>query len=197
MAESASDTALVEAVHENLIREDVNPIDLARWLREVKREKNLTNTELSTLFGKSHSWASQYLVLLNCDGGIQAAVAAGQIDVVSARRLQSVEDSNVRHSLLTHAVRGGASQTTISSWVARERVSKEGGMGNGVLPDSGEPPAPLAPLVFTCFYCGASTPSEEQISIPFCSECYQTFVQAVENEASKVKESPAAEDPPA
>lgn len=194
VADSKGDTALVEAVHENIIREDVNPIDLGRWLREVKREKDLTNSEVSALFGKSHGWASQYLVLLKCDGGIQAAVAAGQIDVVSARRLQSVEDSNIRHSLLTHAVQGGASQATISGWVAREKIREKGDHAWGDGEESGEESEPPAELTFVCGWCGLDRPSEDMINVPFCSECFAAFKQAVKLEEKQEKKSSAAEE---
>jgi len=194
VAESTSEIALVEAVHENLVREDVNAIDLARCLREVKREKNLTNSEVSALFGKSHGWAGQYMVLLNCDGGIQAAVAAGQLDIISARRLQSIEDDNTRHVLLTHAVRSGASQATIGGWVSREKAREDGGFSDGVLPDDGDPPAEPEALVFTCRWCGESNASEEMITMPFCSRCYQDYIHAMKLEAAQAESGTAIEE---
>jgi len=188
VAETSADSSAIEVVHENLIREDVNPIDLARWLQRVKREKGLTNEALSSLFGKSRGWSGHYLALLNCDGGIQAAVAAGQIDVISAQRLQSVVDPSTRHSLLTHAVKGGASQSVIAGWVAREKgnyVSEtESGVGPGDLgPIEAEPS-----LMFECLFCYAEKPAENQVLIPLCSECYQAFKEAEKLEHKKIGE---------
>lgn len=184
VADGEGDTALVETVHENLMREDVNPIDLGRWLREVKDRKGLTNEALSSLFGRSHGWAGQYLVLLKCDGGIQAAVAAGQIDVISARKLQSIEDSNVRHSLLAHAVRGGASQAVIGSWVAREKAGGRSSPGESG-EDQEEIPEPASgppPLTLPCGWCGKIVPSEVMITVSFCIDCFGAFQEAVQNE---------------
>ncbi len=188
VADSSDDVALAEAVHENFVREDVNPVDLAGWLQQVKQAKGLTNEALSSLFGKSRGWAGHYLALLHCDGGIQAAVAAGQIDVASAQRLQSVEDPNVRHSLLKHAVVGGASQSVISRWVAGakgESVYSETGPEMEV--DQENVPEP-EPLVFECAFCRGEKPSEDQVAMPVCSECFQAFRAAAKIEQKKIEE---------
>ena len=176
--ESAADVE--EMVHENLMREDLNPLDLANWLAQVKRVEGLSNETLSARFGFSRGWAEQYLALLRCDDEIQRAVGGGKIDMVSARRLQTVKNPDRRQALLESAVRGGASQSVIAGWVAQEQVA-EGTRpavprASGALDQADEKPPELK---FICLWCNGQFSTEKMITARFCPECYGNLNLAI------------------
>ncbi len=176
---------LVETVHENMVREDVNSMDLATYLDKLRIEKGLTNEALSKMFGKSAAWAGHYLALLRCDPAIQQAVAVGKVDVLSARRLQTIKRPDVRSSLLGFVIKSGASQATIKGWVDREKAN-EGGVDGRADPESEETEETAEPeYKFECCWCAEMYPMDEQISLPFCGICFQQFKEAVKLEERK------------
>jgi len=185
VATAGDKLAGVEMLHENIIREDVSPVDLGRWLAELKARERLTLEDLGARFGRSRTWAEQYIALTRCDAEIQAAVEAGRVDMVSGRRLQQVRNRERRLNLLEHAVRSGASQNTISSWVAKEQVRE--GKRPAAPPVSGalDQARPSEELTFTCVWCLKQTPQEKMILARFCGPCYTDFKQAVIYEQEK------------
>jgi len=182
VADGESDTAVEEMVHENLMREDLNPLDLANWLAQIKGMEGLSNEVLSAKFGFSRGWAEQYLALLKCDDNIQVAVAQGKIDIVSARRLQTIKDPVRREALLESAKRSGASQSVISGWVAQEQVREGTRPGvpqaSGALDQVEKPPE----LTFICLWCNDKFSTEKMITARFCPECYSDLNTAINKE---------------
>ncbi len=191
VVEGSAHDYLVDTVHENLMREDVNPMDLAQWLQDIKMEKGLTVEALSQMFGKSGGWAGHYLGLLKCDGDIQVAVAQGKIDVISARRLQTVPDAAVRHSLLGHVIQSGASQAVIAGWVKKEKASA-GYVGSALGPaEPGADEETVEIQSFLCGWCNEKKEVADQLMMSLCSVCYQSFREAAKVEQSRLTDESA------
>ncbi len=179
-------------VDENMVREDISPVDLATWLVLYKQSSGLTNEALGKQFGRGRGWVDMYVGLAHCDEDIQAAVGARHIDINSGRRLQSIEDPESRRMLLKHCVESGASQAVISSWVAREQVRT--GQRPAAPPASGAIPesAPPNDLTFNCFWCGELIPMDKMITARFCGPCFTNLKAAVAAE-NKMNEEPEPE----
>jgi len=187
----------VAMLHENIVREDVDPVSMGRWLLELKKRQDLTNDEIGKMFGYSKSWVESLISLTRCDEPIQDAISAGLIDKQSGRRLQSIADPVQRRELLRHAVKSGATQAVISGWVAHEQV--RAGTRPAAPPISGA--LRVGPssedLTFTCAWCKKTEKMQHMITARFCPECYSAFKAAVEVEARMAadnKNSPDQDD---
>ncbi len=77
---------------ENLQRKDLNPVEQARALQSLIHEFNLSQEEVATSIGKSRSFVTNQLRLLNLPDEIIEALAASQISVGHAKVLLSVKD---------------------------------------------------------------------------------------------------------
>jgi ParB/RepB/Spo0J family partition protein len=83
--------ARAAALAENLIREDLDPIDTARALRDLGEAEGLgTHAKLAERVKKSPSWVSEHLRLLKLPEGVQAAIAEGSVPVEAERELRAV-----------------------------------------------------------------------------------------------------------
>jgi len=178
--------ARIATVHENLVREDVDPVDLGYYLLQVKNERGMTLEEVGAYFGYSKGWADQYIALTRVDPEIKQAVSDGHIDITSARRLMSVKDVERRKIMLMHAVQDGASQRTLNSWITAAEV--EQGTRPAYPPVSGAVPSrePVpADLTFTCAWCNNAASTSDMVVMRFCVPCYEMIRNAIEIERSK------------
>ena len=83
--------AKAAALAENLIREDLDPIDTARALRDLGEAEGLgTHAKLAERVKKSPSWVSEHLRLLKLPEGVQAEIALGNVPVEAERELRAV-----------------------------------------------------------------------------------------------------------
>lgn len=167
------------SLHENMMREDVNHLDLARQLFQLKKETALADQEIGALFNRTQPWVTMHLRLLRTDENIQAAVEAGRINYQGALALQGHPDPTRRRVLLEVAVKGGASDQQIKNWVASEKAE-------GITPSPGfsssevqSPPATPVPLTFKCECCGKITDVNDEVRLRLDSECYSDVKQAI------------------
>ncbi len=83
--------ARAAALAENLIREDLDPIDTARGLAALAEADNLTtHKEIAEKVEMSVAWVSQHLRLLALPEGVQSQIAAGCVPVEAERDLRKV-----------------------------------------------------------------------------------------------------------
>jgi ParB family chromosome partitioning protein len=78
---------------ENLIRDDLDPIDTAQGLADLAAAENLTtHQQIADRIGKkkSASWVSAHLRLLKLPEGVQAFIGKGEIPVDGERALRNV-----------------------------------------------------------------------------------------------------------
>jgi len=162
-------------LEENIQREDVNAMDIARYLLYFIKEKGETVKGLAQKFNKSTDWVNLQLRLLECDPMAQEAVAAGVLPYASALELQKIDNPEHRDTLTRSAIEGGASHRTIKSWVqsyqSQQEFHNKVATGEYVTPST----SPPDPLKFKCFLCGRRHDNNDMITVRVGSECYQVL----------------------
>ena len=110
------------ALVDNLQREDLSPLEEAHALHDMVQEYNYTQRQLAERLGKSQTWISQRLILLNLAPAVAAQVASGEVDPATARELArlapAVQAPVVAH-LQQHAIRSKAAQTFVQGVLDR------------------------------------------------------------------------------
>lgn len=91
--------AMALAITENIQREDLNVIELARAYSILLDQFNITQEELALAVGKSRSAVTNILRLLQLPQEIQEYVLSGELSMGHARALLSLEQSNQRVSV--------------------------------------------------------------------------------------------------
>ncbi|HXL02992.1 MAG TPA: ParB/RepB/Spo0J family partition protein [Candidatus Atribacteria bacterium] len=94
--ESRLEIALVE----NLQREDLPPLDLARGIKKLMEDFNLTQEEVAERVGKKRSTIANLLRLFDLPPSIQDLLQEGKITLGHAKALLSVESQEKQEELV-------------------------------------------------------------------------------------------------
>lgn len=116
------DSSLVEAVVENLQRQDLTPLEEANAYRQLLEEYGMTQDEVAEKVGKSRPSVANTLRLLQLPGPVQTMVDAGSLSAGHARALAGLEDDRYATYLAEKAVAEGWSVRQIEDAV---RLRKE------------------------------------------------------------------------
>ena len=77
---------------ENIQRQNLNPLETAKAIRELMDEHNMTQEDISKTLGKSRSSIANTLRILNLDERVQEMIEMGQISEGHARTIASIEN---------------------------------------------------------------------------------------------------------
>lgn len=82
------------AIIENLQREDLNPVEAARAIKQLMEEFNMTQEMAADRIGKSRSAIANTLRLLTLDEKVLDLIAKGELSAGHGRALVVIEDKN-------------------------------------------------------------------------------------------------------
>ncbi len=77
---------------ENIQRQNLNPLETAKAIRELMDEHNMTQEDISKTLGKSRSSIANTLRILNLDERVQEMIEMGKISEGHARTIASIEN---------------------------------------------------------------------------------------------------------
>ena len=164
-------------LHENLIRQDVSPLETAKYLNHLRTASGKTVEELAKQFRYSTTWVYQHLKLLETNVEIQIAVDAEKISLQAGLELMRIPNESRRLSLLDSAVRTGATTLLIRSWVNQELADL--GMRAPSPPVSpGAAMSDIPQITFVCALCLHTHHSDKQIIVRVDPDCYAVTQQA-------------------
>ena len=139
--------AAVVQVHENAIREDLNPAEEATWWWELlERECHGDTNELAGLLKLSRQHVERRLALKTGDEDVFAALGQGLIAAGVAEELNRITDRSRRVMYLDAAVKGGATRALIRQWRQQgetfDALQVAAGAVAEALPETSWPAAP-------------------------------------------------------
>ena len=164
----------VMKMHENIGRQDINPIDWAIQLEYLKKQYSLTNAKLSEMTGFSPAWVSEHLEIINYPEEVLIAIREGTLSFSAARELAKIKDKNKREIYVRSAVRGGVTPTLAARWkieANREPIKQEGELNNPTPQNTGNVPEPTEPV---CALCDQPIPFDDIITLQVHSACQPT-----------------------
>jgi ParB family transcriptional regulator, chromosome partitioning protein len=95
------------ALIENVVREDLNPVDEARACAALVDDLGLSKEELARRIGRSRPAVSNLIRLLDLPDDALALLEAGELSEGHGRALLSVPDNDLRRRLARSAAAGG------------------------------------------------------------------------------------------
>ena len=129
------------AVIENLQREDLNPVEMARAFQRLQEEFRMTQREIAAKLGKSRETVANTVRLLDLPEYIQDALQKGNISESHARFLLAVENPAAQRQLFDDIAEHGLTVRDV-----KERVKRfGGGIGHRGRPSLAEMEANLPP----------------------------------------------------
>lgn len=165
-------------IEENLVREDVNNLDLGYFLRHICEREGLTQREVAERFGHGAPWANRYIRLTMLDDETQAAVQEGVLAGRSALELQRVDNEELRKALTREAVIREQSLATVRQ-VADQYVRNKQGIDQAVEAAGAireEQAATVGAL--RCFGCGTLATERAGDMVWLCVGCTRAIQQS-------------------
>src|SRR5581483_3980862 len=162
MEETFIDAVIVEAsdavadeqrMAENLYREDINPVDEARYIHKMVEEHKVSPEQLAEMTGKSEAYLQARYELLDYPQYLLEAIEKGQVGLTAAQWLVRIENEQVRQEYVRFAILGGITATRARAWFESWKAGQVPMVeGQIVVPDrtaAGEP----IPIFDTCAIC--------------------------------------------
>lgn len=155
-------------LHENLYREDLNPVDEA-WIYEQLRDKHkYSGQEIARMIGRKEGYVSQRLSIVLWPTNLAEALGNGQISFSVARELSIITDTKHRDWLLKHAIESGVNYRTARRWRIEWQAqvpTKEEEPDYSKPPPEPEPP-PSEQIL--CWWCNKFFDPVKMITIQLC-----------------------------
>jgi ParB family transcriptional regulator, chromosome partitioning protein len=127
----APDELLALQCVENLMREDLKPIEQARAFRTLLTVNGWSITRLAGNMGISQSAVSQSLRLLDLPATVQASVESGDLPAVSAYHVAKIEDPAIQAEVAERIVAEGLSRDQTVEVVRQAKARKPAEKGRG------------------------------------------------------------------
>jgi ParB family chromosome partitioning protein len=115
------------ALIENMVREDLNPVDEARACAALVDELGLSREELARRVGRSRPAVSNLIRLLDLPDEALALLESGELSEGHGKALLAAEGNDVRRRLARDAARGGWSVRETENRVRLAGQPKKGG----------------------------------------------------------------------
>ena len=115
---TADDAMLLDALLENLHRQQLNPLEEAAAYQQLLAEFGATHEGLADRIGRSRSHVTNTMRLLGLPPGVQRRVAAGVLSAGHARALLGLEDPDAQERLAARVVAEGLSVRATEEAVA-------------------------------------------------------------------------------
>jgi ParB family transcriptional regulator, chromosome partitioning protein len=136
---------------ENLIREDLKPIEEAKAFRTLSTVNNWSGNQLAKELGISQSSVAQALALLDLPEPIQASVEAGELAPSTAYAITKLEDPAAQAEVAARVVSEGLSRAETAEVVRQvaERKAPRVSSGKGRGASKGKPKLPTTRTIKT------------------------------------------------
>ncbi|MCZ7664143.1 MAG: ParB/RepB/Spo0J family partition protein [Thermoleophilia bacterium] len=132
----ASDTESLElALVENVVRQELNPVDEAYALQVLRDDLGVTQEALASRVGKSRSAIANKIRLLDLPGTVQEMLAAGLLSEGHGRALLGLRSRGEQLKLARRAVARGLSVRAVEAEVRRLLEPPPKKPRDAVLPD--------------------------------------------------------------
>lgn len=113
------------ALVENIQREDLNPIEEAKSTLNIIKLRNFTQEEFATKFGKSRTYVTNLLGLLNLPSNIQDMLIKKEISTSHARILSKLESEDKINELANKIVKNNLNVRELEKIVSNIDVQKK------------------------------------------------------------------------
>ncbi len=194
----------LQKLHENMFREEVNPIDEGNFFKRLLIKNNWRIVDLSCQIHKSNSYVSRRISLTEADPLIVGALSDGQINLSIADELNKIDDPATRARLLQYVINSGATVDTVRMWRIQYEIDRDSfppapsvpGAGNGGSPDPAvqqmpglnnvpHPDRKIEEHVIEtrpCYSCMAKVDTRDIFTLFLCPDCKQVFEKGLNPE---------------
>ena len=163
---------------ENVVREDVHPIDEAVFLDSIMNRDKIKVEDLADMINKSTAYVWERLQILEYPVKLKEAFKNGVIRYSAARELFKIKDEVGLEQYLQHTIESGASSGVVKRWVLDynsvtnveniERVENIEGAGG----------SNFKPVQVVCDICNKSSSLDMTRVVRLCLDCHSKIISS-------------------
>lgn len=184
LPETDEDNLHLDRAHENLIREDLNPVEEAQMVWDIVYDDGRGIEKTSTLLCKTKNWIDSRLEIHKLPEDLKEALKTEKIKIRVAFELAKVKDELSRKTLLESVIEHGATSNTVKRWVEDYRTG-DYLAEHRVLQDQGDTlPIERSQITMPCRICGLSHEIDILRHIWCCPDCL-TVVRELSRETQR------------
>lgn len=150
-ADAAKEAAML---HENVVREDLNPGEEAIFIAQLIDKYGLDEAGICKMMCKGANYIADRLRLLRGDEEVLAALRQGKIAFATARELNKFDDEDMRRYYLDAAIRSGCASRVVTDWLNQWRASRTTATPVAAPQSQPSAPAEYEPYRMHCEFCG-------------------------------------------
>jgi ParB family chromosome partitioning protein len=168
-------------IHENLCREEVNPVDEAIFMAQMMEDLKLTSADLSQIIKRPREYVTRRLALLDYPDDVKTAVQVYDLSLNVARYLSQITDTRTRKMYLEYAYSHGITARTARYWLEQFLTS---GAPNQIITPPEFPDAKDSydrPVTVECELCGSYGTIEETALIYVHHTCRKKIFDVIHN----------------
>jgi len=167
-------------LQENTVREDITPVDQARYIKYMIDKYQFTHEEIAQKIGKKRPTVSNLLRLLTYPDYIQKAIEEGKLTATIAHILVQIDDPVVLKEYVRYAITDGLTQETALQWV-RNYIEEKERQTQRVAPlPKQEEEKEQEQYQVKCTFCGRTSKTVPIEHLPICTVCRVNIEEAVE-----------------
>lgn len=181
--------ALAISLHENIYRENLNPMDEADLYQYLQSQLGYSNRRIAEMITKSESYVSQRLGALHWDPQLVEGIRDSSLSFSVARELARVDDVSHRRYLIKHARADGVNYRTVRTWVCRYIGDKATVEKEESLPSMDKGRALSGALKTDCYWCETSVDIDTINNVFLCDPCFEDLAKVKEKSRRKDQDS--------
>lgn len=174
-------------IHENLKREDVDPIEEGAYYARLIYEKGWNLDEVQKATGKSMGYLERRLTTTKWDECVKGAVKAKAINLGVAEEIMKFKDPEIRERYVTAAANNGVTARTMESWRQQHEAAEQLPASNGGGNDENQTPKPKHIPATYCAVCGENLHGIVTHYIPVSQLCLEVLMDARAAESAREK----------
>lgn len=167
-------------IAENIIREDLNPIDIANALLYMENKLKMTAEKIAKKQGKTKNWVEKKIALLklpvDCINSIKDKLISEKVGI----ELGKIDEAIERKRLLSYAIAHGATWKVVNEWVINYKMNR--GVEEQIInKELGQAETQGQTTVkVKCMLCGKEGDITEMRYEPCHSECYVDLMHEIQ-----------------
>lgn len=175
--EETDDDTRLKALHENLHREDMSPVEEGRAIKELLDRFGESKKNIARMCGKSESWVHGRIDLLEMPSELREAVDVGALSVGAARELAGIKDDVALKYYTDYAIKQGATAALCAFWRSKWEVEKIIHQSTDQTPAGYPLTPPPMEVTIPCFWCENETAIRLINHIRVCPKCTESIIR--------------------
>lgn len=176
--EKSDEETILDAIHENIHREDMSPLEEGRGARLVMEKEGKTLKEVARMFSKSESWVQGRLDILEMPIELREAVDVGALSIGACRELARITDDAQRAYYIEYAIKQGATAQLCAFWRGRWEVERTVNDPSAMASGASLLTPPPMEVTLPCFWCDCAVPIHLLDHLRVCPRCRETVINA-------------------